>query len=326
MALIGLGEDTGGSIRVPSSFCGLVGLRATPGMISRKGLSPLLVPQGTPGPMCRTVTDAALMFDAMVGYDEADAYTATFVLAGRPEGGSYAANLTSDTMRRARLGVLRVQMLGADSDPDCAAVNAVINRALDTLASSGTQLVDIEIPDMEKSLFFTLIYGSRSRYDLDNFLSQRPHIKPNTMAEIQASGLYHKGLDLINTIAQSPVHPHQDPEYHLRMEERDKFQKQLIGILAKHQLDAFVFPDCKIAAPKLADILKPKWGLMDFPINTTLASNGWMPAITVPAGLTEGENLPVGLEMVGLPYQEQKLFQLAFGVEELVKGRKPPAL
>jgi amidase len=148
-------------------------------------------------------------------------------------------------------------------------------------------------------------------------LSQRPHIKPNFVAEIQAEGLYHKGLGLIETIAQSPAHRHEDPEYHLHMEEREKFQKQLIGILAKHQLDAFVFPDCKIAAPKHADILKPRWGLMDFPINTLLARNGWMPAITVPAGLTDGDRLPVGMEMVGLPYHEQKL---------LVKGRKPPAL
>lgn len=67
LALLGLGEDTGGSIRLSSSFCGLVGLRPTPGMISRAGMSPLLVPQDTPGPMCRTVLDTALMFDAMVG-------------------------------------------------------------------------------------------------------------------------------------------------------------------------------------------------------------------------------------------------------------------
>lgn len=73
MALLGFGEDTGSSIRIPSSFCGLVGLRATPRMISRKGLSALVVTQDTAGPMCRTATDAALMFDAMVGYDEADA-------------------------------------------------------------------------------------------------------------------------------------------------------------------------------------------------------------------------------------------------------------
>jgi amidase len=182
------------------------------------------------------VTAAVLVFDAMVGYDEADPYTATAPLAGRPKGGSYAANLSSETMRHARLGVHRVQMLGADSDPECAAVNIVVNRVLETLKSSGTHLMDIEIPGMEKSLFFTSIYRSRSRHDLDNFLSQRPHITPNTIAQIKAAGLYHKGLDLIDTIIKSPPHPHQDLEYHLRMEERDKLQKQLIGILTEINL------------------------------------------------------------------------------------------
>jgi amidase len=82
MALLGLGENTGGSIRIPSSFCGLIDLQATPGMISRKGLSPLVATEDTLSLVCRIVTDAALMFDAMVGYDEADAYTATAVVQG----------------------------------------------------------------------------------------------------------------------------------------------------------------------------------------------------------------------------------------------------
>lgn len=151
MALLGLGEDIGGSIRIPSSFCGLIDLRATLGMISRQGLSPLVITQDTSGLMCRTVTDAALVFDAMVGYDEADPYTATALLAGRPKGGSYAANPSSETMRHTRLGVHWVQMLGADSDPDCATINIVVNRTLETLKSSGTHLMDIEIPDMERA-------------------------------------------------------------------------------------------------------------------------------------------------------------------------------
>src|SRR6195952_6030295 len=73
--LIGLGEDTGGSIRVPSSFCNLVGLRPTVGMVTRSGFSPLVKTQDTPGPMARTVRDAALMLDVLVGYDSKDPYT-----------------------------------------------------------------------------------------------------------------------------------------------------------------------------------------------------------------------------------------------------------
>ena len=325
LALLGLGEDTGGSIRIPSSFCGLVGLRVTPGLISRKGLSPLVVPQDTSGPMCRTVTDTALMLDAMVGFDEADPYTATAVLAGQPAGGSYAANLSTDFIRQAQLGVMRTYGFGDDSDPDCAAVNAVVNRALDKLKSSGTRLIDIDIPGLAKTLAYTSTYTSRSRYDLDNFLSKKPYLSPSNMVDIQASGLYHKTLDLIDMIAKSHAHPHGDPEYHKRMEERDKFQKLLIGIFAKNGIDGLVFPDVKVQAPTHEELLNRKWPILGFPTNTILASHAWMPAISVPAGSTEG-NLPVGLEMVGLPYQEQKLLNLAYGVEDLIKGRKPPSL
>lgn len=325
MALIGLGEDTGGSIRIPSSFCGLVGLRVTPGLISRKGLSPLVVPQDTSGPMCRTVTDTALMLDAMVGYDETDPYTATAVLAGKPAGGSYATDLSTASICQARLGVLRTYGFGAETDPDCAAVNAVVNRALDKLKGNGTEVVDIEIPDLEKTLAYTSTYTSRSRYDIDNFLAKKPHLSPNNIVDIQASGSYHKTLDLIDMLAKSPAHPHDDPEYHKRMEDRDSLQKLLIGTLAKNKLDAFVFPDVKVLAPTHEELLNQKWPILEFPTNTILASHAWMPAISVPAGSTEAQ-LPVGLEMVGLPYQEKKLLQLAFGVERLVRGRKPPVL
>src|SRR3978361_2395250 len=96
--LIGVGEDTGGSIRVPASFCNLVGLRPTVGMISRAGLSPLVKTQDTPGPMTRTVRDAALMLDVLVGFDEKDLYTTAVSIAGPPKGGSYASNLTEKTL------------------------------------------------------------------------------------------------------------------------------------------------------------------------------------------------------------------------------------
>ena len=335
LGLIGLGEDTGGSIRVPSSFCGLVGLRPTPGLISRKGLSPLLVPQDTPGPMCRTVTDAALMLDTMVGYDEGDPYTATAVLTKRPQGGSYAGSLRVDTIKQARLGVLRKQGFGEDSDPEYAVVNKVINAALATLQKAGTQLLDIEIPDLAATLAYTSTYFSRSRHDLDTFLAEKKHLSPHTtIAAIHAAGLHHGTLDLIDNIATSPSHPHLDPEYHARMDARDAFQKALIGLFATHALDALVFPDVRVAAPTHEDLLAQRWSCLDFPVNTILASHAWMPAVSVPAGMgmTEGvdgeaeaeEALPVGLELVGLPYQEQKLLQLAYGVEALVEGRKAP--
>ena len=84
LALVGIGEDTGGSIRVPASFCNLVGFRVTPGMISLTGMSPLLVPQDTAGPMTRTVTDAAKLLDVLVGYDPTDNFTTVTATTAAP--------------------------------------------------------------------------------------------------------------------------------------------------------------------------------------------------------------------------------------------------
>ena len=85
LGMIGIGEDTGGSIRLPASFTNLVGVRVTPGLISRNGMSPLVVFQDTAGPLTRTVTDAAILLDALVGYDPKDEYTTNALIAKHEE-------------------------------------------------------------------------------------------------------------------------------------------------------------------------------------------------------------------------------------------------
>ncbi|KAK5195664.1 hypothetical protein LTR92_004604 [Exophiala xenobiotica] len=331
LGLLGIGEDTGGSIRLPSTFCGLVGLRCTPGTISRHGLSPLLVPQDTPGPMCRTVTDVALMLDVLAGFDEHDPYTATAVLSGKPIGGSHAANFPSsvDKIKSARLGVLR-GAFGPDSDKDCASVNRVINGALSRLEANGTTLIDIEIPNLKHLLEITFTYPQRSRSDLDAWFAKHPHppLNKTDTKQIYGSKRYHPALDLFEDIALGAGTPEKDPQFTTRLLAREELQRTIISLMAKHNLDALAFPDCQIPAPLLDDILAQRWPAAKFPTNTLVASQSLMPAISIPAGLTEkGEaGLPVGLELLGLPYREQALLELAHGVEQLVMGRRPPPL
>ena len=131
---VGIGEDTGGSIRVPSSFDNLVGVRVTTGLISRKGLSPLVVFQDTAGPMTRTVKDAAILLDALVGYDSEDPFTAAATLAR--DAGSYAEGLSEGTLRGARVGVVR-EVFGPDDDPDSYQVNGVVEGTLEAMQVAG---------------------------------------------------------------------------------------------------------------------------------------------------------------------------------------------
>ena len=91
-------------------------------------MSPLVVTQDTPGPMCRTVRDAALMFDAMVGFDPKDSFTIASMIAGPPRGGSYASNLSSAKPEDLRIGVVN-ELFGPDTDPDMAPVNKCIHTA-----------------------------------------------------------------------------------------------------------------------------------------------------------------------------------------------------
>ncbi|KAH7381938.1 amidase [Cadophora sp. MPI-SDFR-AT-0126] len=324
MGLIGVGEDTGGSIRVPASFCNLVGLRPTVGMISRAGLSPLVKTQDTPGPMTRTVRDAALMLDVMVGYDAKDPYTASAVVAGPPQGGSYSSNLSEVALSQFRIGVLK-SGFGHEHLAECTSVNDVVRGALRRIEDTGATIINIEIQDIDYYMNTSSTYLSRSRYDIQNFLEAHPIIKDVSFESIHSSNNYHQSLPLFRNMGapKSFKHPYEDPHYAKRLDVRQDFQRLVIGIMAEHDLDVIALPSVQIPAPFVSDVVGTRFENY-FPTNTSFASQLHHPAISVPVGFTEKTDLPVGLEFVGLPYSEQKLLELAYGVESLIKARKAP--
>lgn len=320
--LIGVGEDTGGSIRVPASFCNLVGLRPTVGLVSRAGLSPLVKTHDTPGPMTRTVRDAALMLDVLAGYDPKDLATVNVGNYKRPIGGSYAANLSTGVLSTSRLGVLN-SVFGDQSEAEHEAVNKVIRAAVSKFATS-TALVDVEIPNLQHYWTFTPTYLSRSRYDINNFLATHRIIKDVTFESIHASKQFHQSLPLFHTLGDSFTNPNDDPEYGARLQQQQEFQNVVMSVMIENQIDAIIYPSVKITAPLIKDVLgKRFWD--HFPTNTGIGSQLKFPAISVPVGFTE-DGLPVGLEILGMPFSEQKLLELAFGVEALVNARRPPTL
>lgn len=322
LALVGIGEDTGGSIRLPASFCGLVGLRVTPGLISRAGMSSLVKPQDTAGPMTRTVADAARLLDVMVGYDPADPYTAAAVIAG--DGGSYSESAAGGSLQGRRIGVLR-QAFGDGTDPDGAQVNATIDAALARLRDAGAELVDIAIDDLDEQVGFTSLYTTRSQADMDEFVGARPALGIPSMRFLIETGQYHEKLDLLEAIVAGPEDPTDDPAYVERVLAQTAFQRQVIGIVARERLDAIAFPDGKLPAPTREDIFADRWTCLTYPTNTVIASQLLFPAITIPAGSTAG-GLPVGLELMAIPYAEHRLLTLAGAVEATLQGRRAPRL
>ncbi|KAI8713690.1 Amidase [Fusarium sp. LHS14.1] len=327
LAICAVGEDTGGSIRVPSSFCSLVGIRTTPGLVSRHGFCPLIKDQDAPGPMAKTVTDCALLLDCMAGFDPKDEYTAYAARSaslGLPKGGSYAANLDAKIIKSSRIGVVR-QLFGKDADPYCRAVNSVIKSSMGKLEEVGTTFVDIHIDDLQYYLDFGQIYFQTSRHDINTFLATKPHL-PQDIASILPETSEKSFLQMICSVAHGPKNPSKDPTYADRLLLRDEFRRRINVLITTNNLDALVFPDVQVPPPRISDAAEERFivnGVEDFPTNTFLASIARLPAISVPAGFTE-DGLPVGMELVGLEYQEQHLLELAYGVESLVQGRTCP--
>ena len=320
LGALGVGEDTGGSIRVPASFNNLVGLKVTPGLISRAGMSPLVEFQDSAGPMCRTVSDAAKLLEVLAGFDPADPYTATAVIAGQV---SYSQLLDRESLKGARIGVVR-HAFGDAADPQAAAVNTVIERALAAMTAAGATLVEVTLPDLQHYIERSSLYLIRSRHDIDAFLAARPQLPMTRLRDILAAKKYHPKLDFLEALAEGPSDPYADPEYYQRYVAREQFQRLVINAMAQAAARALVFPTARVPAPSRAELDGGKWPLLEFPTNTLIAAQTWLPAISVPAGFTD-TNLPVGLEMVGLPYREADLLCLAYAFEQATLHRKPSA-
>jgi amidase len=322
LALVGIGEDTGGSIRVPSSWCGLVGLKLTPALVSRTGMSSLVVSQDTAGPMTRTVTDAALLLDVLAGYDPTDPYTAISAIV-RQEG-SYAAGLADATLKGKRVGVLR-QAFPDPADPEEGPVDQVLQEALRQIVAAGAELVDVAIDNLDYSLDLTRLLFSQSRRDMNAFYGERPDLPIGSIDKVVSEGRYHEKLELLELIAGGPETPAGDPDYLDRILEQGEFQRRVLAIFAEHRLDVIAFPDTRLPAPTLEDVLASRWTDFNYPTNTLIASQLHFPAISVPAGYTES-GLPVGLELMTVPYDEARLLAVARGVEIATDARRPPVL
>jgi Asp-tRNA(Asn)/Glu-tRNA(Gln) amidotransferase A subunit family amidase len=170
---------------------------------------------------------------------------------------------------------------------------------------------------------FTSLYFTRSLDDMNAFVGARPALGISSMQEIFKTGAYHPKLDLLEGIATGPVTPQDDPVYLERLIAQGTFQRSVISIMAAGGLDAIVFPDVKLTAPTHDDVMSDRWTCISYPTNTVIASQLCMPAITIPAGFTES-GLPVGIELMAIPYAEAALLKAARGAEIATNARRAP--
>lgn len=317
--VIGMGSDTGNSIRGPSSHLALFGIRSTIGLTSRDGVIPLAFDRDIAGPMMRTVRDAATVFNVVAGYDPADPYTE----AGKDRlEDDYTSFLDSDALRGKRIGVLRALVNTADAD---AAVTGVFEQALSDLTARGAELVDpFEIRNLPEHLDGDY-FCARFRYDMRLYLRSLGDAPFLDVMHVKETGQYSPYIeDDLDFFGSNPadVHPKDlDPPCpdFFEHEGRQAFLSDTIGSMDAASVDAFVYPSWTNPPAHLDKAVQEYKG----DNSQLIAPATGLPAVSVPMGYTY-DSLPAGLQIVGRPYSEGVLFGLAYDYEQATSHRRPP--
>ena len=321
-ATIGIGEDTGGSVRGPAAVNALVGLRPTLPLVSRHGMSPARPSTDTIGPMTRTVRDAAILFDVMVGYDQKDPVTA---LGVRQIPDTYTSSLRADGLRKARVGVIREPMNGNTNSKadDYRLVRGVVDRAIARMQELGAEVVDnVTIPDVIERLKRT--YDGNvfeTERAMDAYLRSHSNAPYKSLRDILLSGLVvpARARTLMDTIGKSP----DDLGYAQVLRNQDDLRQMVFTLMAELRVDVLVYATFDHLPGIIADDVMTRTVVPDtagLGNNRRLSPVLGFPAITVPAGLIG--DLPVGIEFMARPFGESDLFRIAYAFEQGTHHRR----
>ncbi len=332
--LVGLGSDTGNSIRGPSSHAALVGMRSTLGLTSRAGVIPLSYLADVAGPMTRTVEDNVAVFQAIVGEDPEDAMTARSHGRAIPK---YADALQKDGLKGTRIGVLhqaweRTPPPNAAATPSTPAapqiddeVASVFARALSDMTAAGATIVDdakIELPPRAQGAG-----GCRGfKYDLDEYLATRGQKAPvHSLAEILASPAFAtlpasvapRATQAARGTPQGPESDACKADAAYRLAFGDAITKTMDAL----KLDAYVYPTWSFP-PRPLDSATQQAG----DNSQVFSPTSGFPAMNVPMGFTRDNTLPAGMTLLGRAWDEATLYRLAYAYEQATHRRKPPTL
>jgi amidase len=326
-APLGLGTDTGGSIRGPATSNGIVGLKPTHGLLSRSGIIPLALSFDTGGPMARSVYDVAVALGVMTGVDAAD--PATKKSEGRIEA-DYTKYLKADALKGARIGIAR-DFLGADADVDW-----VVDASLDAMRQAGATVVDVRYPKWlldAKGDFYTAMRYPEFVVQIAEYLATiGPAYPKNIDQMIERANRFNAtrpdgtgpnpsrwslfkreaGSGTLDDYRYTSVRDHGLPMVRAVVE----------GIIASQKLDAIVYPTASrrpglISAPPVVPAPSGTASATD------IANLTGFPDLIVPAGFT-GDNLPVGLSFLGPAFSEPGLLGLGYSFEQATHARRRP--
>ena len=315
---VAIGTETNGSIVCPSNANGIVGIKPTVGLVSRRGIVPISHNQDTAGPMARTVADAAALLNIVAGVDPEDPSTAEAGTRGRPD---YTEFLKPDGLKGKRLGVAREYF---DFHPK---VEALMETALADLKRLGAELIDpVEFPDSKElgeASFNVMLYDFR--VDLEEYLRGLPgENKPRTLAELIEFNENHRDREMpwfeqeifLKALETKEV---SEADYQKDLKKLLSFYREngIDKLMDEHQLDAIIAPT---GGP--AWTIELIYGDHGGGGSSSPAARAGYPNITVPAGFIH--DMPVGISFFGRAWSEPVLIETAYAYEQGTKHRKPP--
>ncbi len=291
MCFAAIGTDTGGSVREPAAFCGLVGLKPTYGRVSVRGVFPLSPSLDHVGPLCRNVTDTALMLQAIAGYDKLDTTCIDWPVD------SYAEALNVKT--KPRIGVVRSPFFD-DLDPE---IKNATEAALKELSALVSDVVEVELPATPTAVQGPEVYAIHAKT-----LAASPELYGSWIRERIAQAT---AIDVVAYIEAR--------------QELDRVRRSVSDVFAK--VDFLVTPSVAVPPITISEALKmspPPAG--ELWLRNTRHFNAYgLPAISVPCDFTKA-GLPVGLQIAGPNFGEASLLSFAYAVEQVMNVSRTPAL
>lgn len=311
---ISLGSDTGGSVRCPASFCSVVGLKPTYGLVSRYGLVSYANSLEQVGPAGRTVADVVATMNAIAGFDEHDDTTA----AGKP---SYAAG----SKRPLRVGLVKEFVEGAEAE-----VSKIIHGAMDIFAGQGCRCEEASLPAVQYSLasYYTIAMAEASsnlaRYDNVRYgfdMSPEGYEWNSYFARARSNfGEEVKRRIITGSYVLSSGYY---GKYYLKAQQaRSVLKKEIKSLFQKY--DILVGPTMPILPFKIGEKIDDPLKMYLVDIDTVVANLAGVPAISVPAGFVQG--LPVGLQVMADEFQEQTMLDAAGMFESAAGVSRSPDL
>lgn len=328
-ALIGVGEEGFSSIRRPSAWNSVVGMRPTAGLVSRSGMWdgwPGM--NGSLGPMTRTVTDLAKLLDVMVGYDSEDPLTA-YGIGHVPKGG-YAQFLDKNGLKGARIGVIRKPVLDnsqPDSD-DFKQVDAAYSAAIKQMQAAGATVIDVVIPDATELLGkrasapnahdSQAVYFARNAKDAP-YKNHEEMYTPENIKKVAPT----KKLAQSEARQKALSEQEKKDKHYEALLAKQELMTNILKLMADQKLDVIVHKTVEHQPNKIAEATAPPYpgtrGVFHF--NTFLE---FLASMSVPAGFTR-DGLPIGITFMSRAYDEPTLIKLGYAFEQATHFRKPPA-